>query len=161
MKLLSKIILNFLILFNLLISNSLAQQTEIWKWDLYKTQFLLPFDFEVLVNINEEFTASNKHVTFSVYPKSGEHLNYATMNKTLQKWAQEKNVKISGTAHPLPDLNGYWGFYLDGNVENGLPVFMGLFVDPDYDDISLYVWISYDIESFDTAKKMLLSFTPI
>jgi len=36
-----------------------------------------------------------------------------------------------------------------------------LIVDPDYTEISLYIWVAYDAEQVDTVLEMLMSFTPM
>ena len=59
----------------------------------------------------------------------------------------------------MKDLNGYWGCAIDGK-KSGFSASMLLLVDPDYTDISFYIWISYADEYYHDAVQIIKSFQP-
>ena len=82
------------------------------------------------------------------------------MKSLLKTWAKENKLKFDGSVEDMEDLNGYWGVYVDGTGENDLPTTVLLLIDPDYPDISLYVWVQYQEDQLDNAVKILRSFVP-
>src|SRR5205823_4359549 len=96
----------------------------------------------------------------SVYPKTSDVMTYNTMKSSLESWAADSKVSYTDVKM-MENLNGYWGTYIDGtNSTNGLPATLLLLVHPSYPTKQLYVWINYKSDAFDTALKMLKSFTP-
>jgi hypothetical protein len=101
-----------------------------------------------------------------IYPRKGENLTYDGMKGAIINWASQSGLTYntynsSGDAQPiyLDDLNGYWGCAIDGK-KSGFPTSMLLLVDPDYNDISFYVWLSYADEYYHDAVAILDSFEP-
>lgn len=137
---------------------ALAQMTS-WTWDKYKTKFDVPDDFQVTQNDASAFIAKNDDIALSIYPREDENLSYDDMINSLLRWANDNNVSNQSECEYVEDLNGYWGCIMDG-YSGGYPVGLLLLIDPDYPEISLYVWISYS-EGFDQAAvEILMSFTP-
>ena len=50
-------------------------------------------------------------------------------------------------------------FFYEGDKDD-FSVGTMLIVDPDYPDISIYIWVSYSADQTDTVLDMLKSFTP-
>ncbi|TAH19627.1 MAG: hypothetical protein EAZ08_07965 [Cytophagales bacterium] len=140
------------------LSSSFAQDMTTWTWDTYKMKFDVPSNFKVTKNTADAFVASNGKITLSMYPRKGQNLNYAKMQAAVLNWASSSNLDSDSGAQYVEDLNGYWGCYVEG-VAKGFPTTALLLIDPDYTDISLYVWISYAASEEDTAAAMLQSFT--
>jgi len=152
-----KIILSvFFMVFVVSFSN--AQGMKEWTWDTYKMKFQAPNNLKVTTNNADEFTASNSDISLSIYPRKGENLSYEGMELALMKWAKSSKLDYENDPEYIEDLNGYWGVYIDGEAE-GYPATMLLLVDPDYPEISLYVWISYSTAKYDTAVNILKSFS--
>ncbi len=138
-----------------------------WDWDDYKMEFRAPDNMVIEQNDGDGFKASNQLITLDIYPRKGENLSYDGMKNAISRWAGQTNldyndVNVDGNQQPfyLSNLNGYWGVAIDGK-KDGFPASMLLLVDPDYPDISFYVWISYSSEYYDDAVAILKSFKPI
>jgi len=151
----------------LLCGLSNAQTLEPWTWDTYKIKFRAPDNMRVQENDANSFQATNDHITLDIYPRKGENLTYDGMKNAIINWAGQtgltySNYNKNGDAQPiyLDDLNGYWGCAIDGKKQ-GFPASMLLLVDPDYDEISFYIWISYSDEYYHDAIKILESFEPM
>jgi len=143
-----------------------AQTLESWTWDTYKMKFKAPDNMRVVENNADKFEASNDNITLDIYPRKDESLTYDGMKNAIISWADQTGLTYStynknGDAQPiyLDDLNGYWGCAIDGKKQ-GFPASMLLLVDPDYTDISFYIWISYSNEYYHDAIKILDSFEP-
>lgn len=139
----------------------MAQSTRTFTWEPYKTKFTVPGDFRVTSSSGETWSGTNDAITMSIFPRKGENLSYAGMQKAVYGWAVDAGVKEIGTLTELAEdkLNGYWGVMYEG-VYEGFPVATMLIVDPDYPDISLYIWVSYTTGLEDSVINMLMSFTP-
>lgn len=139
----------------------LAQDMTDYTWTDYKTKFSVPSNFKLTENSGTRWSGSNGDITMTLYPRKGENLSYADMQKNLYSWAVDAGVKDIGTLTELDEekLNGYWGMMYEGNA-SGFPVATMLIVDPDYPDISIYIWVSYREGFEDTVINMLMSFTP-
>ena len=81
------------------------------------------------------------------------------MASSLSRWARENNISYEGSPNYMESLNGYWGCYIDG-YSGSAPDSLLLLVDPDYPDVSMYIWLSYTSADYDTAVNILKSFTP-
>lgn len=137
----------------------MAQSMKTWNWTTYKMQFQAPSNFKVDKNNAEIFDAGNGDLHLTIYPEKGNTITESSMKGLLRTWARENKLKFDGNVETMEDLNGYWGVYVDG-VANNLPTSILLLVDPDYPNISFYVWLQYDAELEDTAVKILKSFIP-
>jgi hypothetical protein len=139
----------------------LAQDMKSFTWDTYKTKFSVPSDFRVTESSGTYWSGTNDLITLSIYPKKDENLTQLQMDDAVYNWAVSNGVKDIGTATDLDaaKLNGYWGVMYEG-VINGFPVATMLIVDPDYPEISLYIWVAYTSGYEDTVTSMLMSFTP-
>lgn len=141
--------------------NTYSQKMTDYTWDDYHVKFQIPVTFNVEKNVSTEFGAGDDDCYLSIYPKSGETMSFSKMKKALEDWASDSYVTDYSKVNELEDLNGYWGVYLDGTKStNNLPTTMLLLVHPSYPSTRLYVWINYRSAAFDTALKMLKSFTP-
>ena len=137
-----------------------AQSLKQYTWDSYKTKFKIGTDFKVKESTGTSFSAGNKDINLTIYPRTGGHNNSSQLQTDLKSWVKDSKVTVSSDGYKeLPDLNGYHGYMIDGTYE-GWPVFMMNIVDPDYTDIHLYVWVSYDTKTYDIALEILKSFTP-
>src|SRR5580765_327097 len=143
-----------------------AQSLETWTWDSYKMKFKAPDNMRVVKNNADVFEATNDNITMDIYPRQGENLTYDGMKTAIMNWASQSGLSYntynsSGDAQPiyLDDLNGYWGSAIDGK-KSGYPTSMLLLVDPDYPDISFYIWLSYANEYYHDAVAILKSFQP-
>jgi len=143
-----------------------AQTLESWTWDTYKMKFKAPDNMRVVKNNADVFEATNDNITMDIYPRKGENLTYDGMKNAIIGWARQSDLvyntyNTSGKAQPiyLDDVNGYWGCAIDGK-KSGFPTSMLLLVDPDYPDISFYVWLSYATEYYHDAVAILDSFEP-
>ncbi|HVZ95663.1 MAG TPA: hypothetical protein VG847_02230 [Chitinophagaceae bacterium] len=145
-----------------------AQTLQTWTWDTYKVEFKAPNDLDLKRNDASQFEVGNDNMYLDIYPRKGENLTYSGMKNALIKWANDLNLSydeknVDGDTQPiyLENLNGYWGCAIDGQSNGGLPATIMLIVDPDYTDISFYVWINYKHEFYHDAVTVLKSFTPI
>ena len=144
-----------------------AQSLESWTWDTYKMKFKAPDNMSPQENDANSFQATNDKITMDIYPRQGENLTYDGMKNAIIKWANQTGLRYntynsSGDAQPiyLDDINGYWGCAIDGKKQ-GFPASMLLLVDPDFPDISFYIWISYADEYYHDAVTILRSFKPM
>ena len=144
-----------------------AQSLQLWKWDTYKMKFKAPDNMRIQENDANSFQATNDKITLDIYPRKGENLTYDGMKNAIINWASQTGLKYdaydnSGDAQPiyLDNLNGYWGCAIDGKKQ-GFPASMLLLVDPDYPDISFYVWVSYSKEYYHDVVSILKSFKPM
>lgn len=144
-----------------------AQSFVSFTWDTYKMKFKITGDMNVTENNASKFEATNGHITMDIYPRKGENLSYSGMKSAIINWANQSNLSYntnnsSGDEQPiyLKNLNGYWGCAIDG-TKNGLGATMLLLVDPDYPDISFYVWVNYNDEYYQDALQILKSFQPL
>jgi hypothetical protein len=144
-----------------LCSSALLAQTKSFTWDSYKTRFSVPDNFSVTQSTGEHWSGSNGDITMSIFPRKGENLSQRQMKNSVYEWAVENKLRNIGAATELdPEiLNGYWGVMYEGTVDE-FPVAVMLVVDPDYPDISLYIWVSYREGWVDDVIDMLMSFTP-
>ena len=157
----------FLAVLLLLSANMLkAQSLESWTWDTYKMKFKAPDNMRVDENDANSFQASNDKITLDIYPRKGENLTYDGMKSAIIRWAGQTGLRYAdynsdGDAQPiyLDNINGYWGCAIDGKKQ-GFPASMLLLVDPDFPDISFYIWISYSDEYYHDAVTILKSFQP-
>ena len=139
-----------------------SQRMVDYNWDTYHVKFQIPATFNVDKNNDTEFGAGDDDAYLSIYPKKGETMSFSKMKKALDDWAGDSKVYGYDKVNELDNLNGYWGVYIDGKKSsNDLPVTLLLIVHPDYPTTMLYVWINYRDAAFDTALKMLKSFTPL
>ena len=136
-------------------------QMKTFTWDAYKTKFKVPDDFEVDESTGEKWIGHNPGINLSIYPRKDEKLSHREMTKALYDWAVDNGVKNIGDVVELDEdkLNGYWGVLYEGE-KNSLSVGTMLIVDPDYPDISIYIWVNYKERETDTVLEMLKSFTP-
>ena len=151
--------LSLLILF-LFTGLSYSQKMTDYTWDSYNVKFQIPVTYKVDKNTATEFGGGDGDTYLSVYPKTGDVMTYNAMKRSLEDWAVDSRVSYT-KVNMLENLNGYWGTYIDGtNNDNNLPATLLLLVHPDYPTKRLFVWINYKSDAFDTALKMLKSFTP-
>lgn len=144
----------------LIVSGAMAQSLKKWDWETYKMSFKAPSNFEVEKNNSEIFDAGNGKVHLTIYPNKGEKFTHESMKGLLKEWAQDNKLKWGGKVSDMEDLNGYWGVYVDATAPNGLPTSVLMLVDPDYPEISFYVWVQYQEDDLDTAVAILKSFIP-
>jgi hypothetical protein len=144
-----------------------AQTLESWTWDTYKMKFKAPDNMRVEENDANSFQATNDVMTLDIYPRKGENLTYDGMKKAIISWANQTGLRYmdynsDGDKQPiyLDNVNGYWGCAIDGK-KNGFPASMLLLVDPDFPEISFYIWISYDDDYYHDAVAILKSFKPM
>lgn len=139
----------------------LAQDMKSFTWDSYKTKFSVPSDFRVTEATGTYWSGTNDAITLSIYPRKDENLSHDQMKAYVYKWAADNGVTDIGDATELDSdkLNGYWGVMYEG-TSAGFPVATMLIVDPDFPEITMYIWISYTTGYEDTVLNMLMSFTP-
>lgn len=139
-----------------------SQRMVDYTWDTYHVKFQIPATFNVEKNNDAEFGAGDDDAYLSIYPKKSGTMSFSKMKSALDDWANDSKVYGYDNVKELENLNGYWGVYIDGKKSsNDLPVTLLLLVHPDYPTTMLYVWINYRDAAFDTAVKMLKSFTPM
>jgi hypothetical protein len=136
-----------------------SQSMQEWTWDEYHVKFSVPTSFKVLSNSSTEFSSGNSNMNLTIYPRRDENLEYNQMSGALARWARENKVSYSGSPNYMENLNGYWGVYIDGTV-SGSPVSLLLIEDPDYPEVTMYIWLSYTSAHYNTAVRILKSFTP-
>jgi hypothetical protein len=136
-------------------------QMKTFTWDTYKTKFKVPSDFEVDESTGEKWIGHNRNINLSIYPRKDENLSHREMTKANYEWATDNGVKNIGDVVELDEskLNGYWGVLYEGD-KDGFSIGTMLIVDPDYPNISFYIWVSYRESETDTVLEMLKSFTP-
>jgi hypothetical protein len=144
-----------------------AQSLISWTWDTYKMKFKVSNNMTIQVNTADKFQATNNVITMDIYPRKDENLSYSGMKDAIINWASQTGLgynyyNASGDPQPiyLSDINRYWGSAIDGK-KDGLPASMLLLVDPDYPDISFYIWISYSDDYYHDAVQILKSFKPM
>ncbi len=140
-------------------ANAIGQSLKTWNWTTYKMQFKAPSNFKIDKNNAEIFDAGNDALHLTIYPEKGEKISEDEMTSLLRTWARDNKLKFDGKVQKMENLNGYWGVYVDGEA-NGLPTSILLLVDPDYPNISFYVWLQYNADQEDMAVKILQSFIP-
>jgi len=139
-----------------------AQDFKLWTWSEYKVKFKTLDNFILTANNSREFKAYNSCINFEIYPRRGETQSYTGMKSTITRWASQNNLNYDGKSEPvyLENINGYRGVGLD-TYSNGVPVSIFLLTDPDYPDISFYIWFSYrHTEDSNICLAILRSFTP-
>ena len=136
-------------------------QMKTFTWDTYKTKFKVPDDFVVDESTAEKWIGHNTEITLSIYPRKDEKLTHREMTKAIYNWAVDNGVKNIGDVVELDEtkLNGYWGVLYEGD-KDGKSVGTMLIVDPDYPEISIYIFVSYRESQTDNVLEMLKSFTP-
>jgi hypothetical protein len=151
----------FVVFLMISFSSAYAQDWRTFTWEPYKTKFKVPGDFSVTTSSGEEWSGTNRKITMDIYPRKNENLSRTEMKNNLYSWAADNGVKNIGDVTVLDEekLNGYWGYMYEGN-KGEFPVAVMMLVDPDYPDISLYIWVSYKEGYEDTVIEMLMSFTP-
>lgn len=87
-------------------------------------------------------------------------MSYEGMRGALRDWSRQNDLTYKKDVQYMSNLNGYWGVYIDGVAPSKLPTTLLLLVDPDYSNISFYVWLQYQSDSLDTAVEILKSFMP-
>jgi hypothetical protein len=144
-----------------------AQSLVTYTWDTYKMKFKVSSEMTVKENNADKFEATSYNITMDIYPRKGENLTYSGMKNAVINWANQESLKYntyntSGNEQPIyiKDLNGYWGCAIDG-TKNSSAASMLLIVDPDYPDISFYVWVSYNDGYYQDALQILKSFQPM
>lgn len=149
------------LMFFLMTFSGYTQEMKTFTWDAYKTKFQVPTSFTVTKSSGDYWSGTNNDITMSIYPRKNENLSPDKIKASVLTWATDNGVTDIGEAIILDSdkLNGYNGVLYEGVVK-GFPVGTLLIVDPDYPNISLYIWISYRAGLEDTVLKMLMSFTP-
>lgn len=137
-----------------------GQSLKTWKWDDYKMKFKVPTDFVVKESTGTKFSAGNGKLHLTIYPKKGRSMEESDLKSALRTWASDQNVEYEGGVKKMTNLNGYWGVYIDGTGDNGLPTSLLLLVDPDFSTTALYIWLQYKSSYLDTAVDILKSFVP-
>lgn len=144
-----------------------SQTLQLWTWDTYKIKFKAPDNLVVQKNDATVYEATNKAMALDIYPRKGENLTYDGMKNAIIKWADDLNLSYNtensdGNTQPiyLENINGYWGCAIDGS-KSGFPATVMLIVNPDYPELSFYIWISYAKEYYHDAVAVLKSFTPM
>lgn len=143
----------------LFISNVASAQMTQYNWSEYDMKFSIPKSFYVEENNRSKFSAGDDNVWLTIFPQTGSPLTYDEMQGQLSDWAGRSGVSYSTMNTDLYN-NGYWGVYIDGTAENGLPVFVALYIHPDYPSQYFYVWINYKSSWIDQAAEILRSFQP-
>lgn len=144
------------------ISSILSSQTlKSWTWDYYKIKFKAPDNMVVQESNANKFQASNVSIVMDIYPRVGENFTYDGMKNSIINWANQSNLSFNSNNNPiyLKDLNRYWGCAIDG-TNNGFPTSILLLVDPDFPNISFYIWVSYKSEYYHDVIAILKSFEP-
>lgn len=145
----------------LIISSMVSAQTlQTWTWDTYKMKFRAPDNMIVQQNNADSYQATNNNITLDIYPRTGENLTYDGMKNAISNWANQVSLNYTKGPIYLENINRYWGCAIDG-TKQGFPATAVLLVDPDYPDISFYVWISYAREYYHDAVAILRSFQPL
>ena len=146
----------------LLAINSIAfsQTLQTWTWDTYKMKFKAPDNMVLQENDVRGYQASNNEITLDIYPRTGENLTYDGMKNAIINWANQISLVYNTEPIYLDNINRYWGCAIDG-TKQGFSASALLLVNPDYPDISFYVWISYAPEYYHDAVAILRSFQPM
>ena len=137
-----------------------AQTLQTWNWDSYKMKFKAPDNMVLQQNDASGYQASNNKITLDIYPRTGENLTYDGMKNAIISWANQVSLSYSKDPIYLDNLNRYWGCAIDG-TKSGFSASALLLVNPDFPDISYYVWISYAPEYYHDAVAILRSFQPL
>jgi hypothetical protein len=141
-----------------------AQLWTDYNWEEYATTFKIPSDFEVKESTASKFHATNKRITLVIYPRNDVYDNYEDMEIALLKWANDSQVNYNADEELIildeTKMNNYWGMLLEGTLDD-YPVGMLIMADPDYSDITLFVWVSYLEDEIDTVLEMLQSIRPM
>ena len=142
------------------VSSFVTAQLKTWSWSDYKMQFKAPVDFKIDENTSSKFAAGNGKLYLTIYPKKGAKISYEGLKDALRDWSRQNDLTYKKDVQYMSNLNRYWGVYIDGVAPSGLPTTLLLLVDPDYSNISFYVWLQYQSNSLQTAVDILKSFTP-
>ena len=136
-------------------------QMKTFTWEAYKTKFKVPTDFTIDESTGDKWLGHNADITLSIYPRKGENLTNRELRNAVRTWAVDNGVTNIGEPVELDDtkLNGYTGVLYEGD-KDGFAVGTMIIVDPDYPDITIYIWVSYREGQSDTVIDMLMSFTP-
>ena len=145
---------------------AMGQSLKPWTWEIYRMKFKLPNNMTIQESTEEKFEATNNVITLDIYPRKGENLTYSGMKRAIVNWAGQTKLRYddynkSGSAQPiyLSNVNRYWGCAIDGRKQ-GAAVSILLLVDPDYPNISFYIWLSYLDDYYQDAVQILKSFEP-
>ena len=142
------------------LTSFVSAQLKTWNWTEYKMQFKAPSSFKIDENNSEKFSAGNGNLYLTIYPKKGTKMSYEGLKNALRDWSRQNDLTYKKDVQYMSNLNRYWGVYIDGVAPSGLPTTLLLLVDPDYSNISFYVWLQYQSDYVDTAVEILKSFVP-
>jgi hypothetical protein len=151
-----------LALLMLTVTSTSAQTLQTWNWDSYKMKFKAPDNMVVQQNDATGYQATNNNITLDIYPRTGENLTYDGMKTAIINWANQVSLNYDPSTQPiyLSNINRYWGCAIDG-IKQGFSASALLLVNPDYPELSYYVWISYAPEYYHDAVAILRSFEPL
>lgn len=140
----------------------IAQTLQTWNWDSFKMKFKAPDNMVIQQNDETGYQASNNNITLDIYPRSGENLTYDGMKNAIINWANQVSLSYDASTQPiyLKNINRYWGCAIDGSKQ-GFSASALLLINPDFPDLSYYVWISYAPEYYHDAVAILKSFQPL
>jgi hypothetical protein len=140
----------------------IAQTLQTWNWDSYKMKFKAPDNMVIQQNDQTGYQASNNNITLDIYPRTAENLTYDGMKNAIINWANQVSLSYDASTQPiyLKNINRYWGCAIDG-TKQGFSASALLLINPDYPDLSYYVWISYAPEYYHDAVAILMSFQPL
>jgi len=136
-------------------------QMKEWNWAKYSTSFECPVSMKLISNDSTKFAASNDSIYLAIYPKMDEYFYEDEMQEAVQNWAEESEVTIETGPVALIDTiyTEYDGAFISG-YKQGSQVILAYMNDPDYIEISFYVWISFKPGLARKAFDILESFYP-
>lgn len=143
----------------LLSGNVFAQMTQ-YTWDEYNMKFNIPENFSIYENNSRIFSAGYENMRVTIFPETGDALKQNEIQGHLSDWACLRGATFS-VIKSNPDNSGYWSAYTHGTGENGMPVFVGVYVHPDSPSKYFFIWLDYKESSFNTAEEIITSFQPI
>lgn len=142
-----------------ILSDSVSAQMKEYTWNEYNMKFSIPNSLNIEENNSNKFSAAYENIRLIILPETGNALKYNELSGQLSDWACLNGAAFS-IINPNPN-EGYWGVYTQGTDKNGLPVFVALYVHPDYPSKYFYVWIDYKEDLVDTASEIITSFQPL
>jgi hypothetical protein len=149
-----KKVLGLFLLLSVLSFPLFSQYVEM-EWEAHQIGFKVPYDFKILNNNYEEFSAENENLFLTIIPFQDENVDNGDIAEALLTAANDFDYDIVSEVGEL-ELTNLEGYYVNGTKDGVNAVFMFL-LDPDT-STNLAVTIVYSDDYFDEAVEVASSF---
>lgn len=135
------------LMFFLLIASAKAQYVDL-VWEAHNIGFSAPGNFEVLADNENEFSAGNDELQFSILPLQDPNINYDDLAEAVIQVAEELEYDVVSEVGIL-ELSGLTGYYLVGDKDGANAIIIALLDESS--ETNLMVVIAYSEDMHDDA----------